>query len=137
VADLYLDNDVSLDLAPLLRNAGHRVTATRDLAHFRAPDDAQLLTAARNNWVLVTYNRRDFAMLHDAWLTWPAAFGMMLPAHPGILALDHAPIETQGNAVATFLATAPPSSLANGLFWWHHRDGWRRRVTGIRWEPYP
>jgi hypothetical protein len=81
VADLYLDNDVSLALAPPLRAVGHRVIATRDLGLFRAGDDAQLLTAARNGWVLVTYNRRDFAMLHDVWQTRAVAFGSALPPH--------------------------------------------------------
>ena len=135
MADLYLDNDVSLELAPLLSSAGHRVTTTRDLGLFRATDDAQLLTAARNGWILVTYNRRDFVLLHDAWLTWPAAFGLVLPAHPGILALDPASPETLARAVADFVAATPATALENGLFWWHGRDGWRRRIVGSGWEP--
>ena len=71
MADFYLDNDVSLRLAPLLRSVGHRVTTTRELGLSAASDDAQLLTAARNGWILITHNRRDFMMLHDAWRTWP------------------------------------------------------------------
>ena len=114
MAGLYLDNDVSLAVAPPLRAAGHRVTATRDLGVFRAGDDAQLLTAARNGWVLVTYNRRDVAMLHDAWQTWAIAFGSALPPHPGILVLDHAPPAVQAGAVASLLA-APGGPLANEL----------------------
>lgn len=137
MTDFYLDNDVSLRVAPLLRVAGHRTTATRDLRLTRAADDAQLLTAARNHWVLLTQNRRDFEMLHDAWLTWPEAFGLALPAHSGILTLDHVPPELQAQAVITFLTAIPPESLANASFWWHHRDGWRHRLVGNGWEPYP
>jgi hypothetical protein len=136
VADFYVDNAVSLELAPLLRRANHRVTATRDLALFRATDDAQLLTAARNGWVLLAYNRRDFTLLHDAWVTWPPAFGLALPAHPGILVSDPASPETLAGAVTTFVARVPAESLANGLFWWHRRGGWHRRVVGTGWEPY-
>ncbi|MBI2938804.1 MAG: DUF5615 family PIN-like protein [Chloroflexi bacterium] len=135
MGDLYLDNDVSLRLAPLLRGAGHRVTTTRVLGLSAAPDDAQILTAARNGWILVTYNRRDFTMLHDAWLTWPPAFGLTLPRRPAIIALDHAPPDAQFSALDAFLAATPPSACANELFWWHG-SGWRRRLVGTGWEPY-
>ena len=135
MADLYLDNDVSLALARPLRAAGHRVTAARDLGHFRAGDDAQLLTA-RSGWVLVTYNRRDFAMLHDAWQTWAVAFGSALPPHPGILVLDHAPPAAQAGAVVSLLA-APGGPLANELLWWHRGGGWSRRLVGGGWATYP
>lgn len=91
MADLYLDNDVSLRLAPLLRIAGHEVVTTRGLGVVTATDDAQLLTAAQDGWILVTPNRRDFRLLHDAWRTWAPAFGLALPSHPGILVLDPAP----------------------------------------------
>ncbi|MGH2449075.1 MAG: DUF5615 family PIN-like protein [Chloroflexota bacterium] len=82
MAELYLDNDVSLRLVPLLRAAGHEVTTTRGLGVTAATDDAQLLIAARNGWTLVTSNRRDFRLLHDAWRTWPPAFGLALPPAP-------------------------------------------------------
>lgn len=137
MAGLYLDNDVSLHLAPLLRVAGHAVAATRDRNLRRAPDDAQLLTAALNRWILVTCNRLDFTMLHDAWLTWPAAFGVALPPHPGILILDVAPLEAQANAVGRLFAHVDQGFLPNGLFWWSRVSGWRRRVIGRGWEPYP
>ena len=136
MADLYLDNDVSLALAPPLRVAGHRVTATRDLGLFRAGDDARLLTAARNGWVLVTYNRRDFAMLYDAWRTWAVAFGSALPPHPGILALDHAPPAARAGAVAAIVAV-PGGPLANELLWWHRGRGWSWRLVGVGWATYP
>ena len=54
MAAFYLDNDVSLGLAPLLLEQGHDVTSTRDLRLFRAGDVDQLLTAVRNGWVLLT-----------------------------------------------------------------------------------
>ncbi|MGI8827950.1 MAG: DUF5615 family PIN-like protein [Chloroflexota bacterium] len=69
MAELYLDNDVSLRLAPLLRAAGHRVITTRELELADATDDAQLLTAAQQHWILITSNRGDFRLFHDAWRT--------------------------------------------------------------------
>lgn len=129
----YLDNDVSLDVAPLLREHGHDVTSTRDLRLFRASDVDQLLTAVRNGWVLLTYNRRDFTLLHDAWQTWPAAFGLALPPHRGILALDPAPATEIAGAITAVVAEALPSVWENELLWWH-RIEWRRRVAGVGWE---
>ncbi len=137
MADFYLDNDVSLRLAPLLRSVGHRVTTTRDLGLSGASDDAQLLTAARNGWILITHNRRDFMMLHDAWRTWPAAFGLALPPHPGSLVLDQALPDVLTNIVSGFLAGMPGESWINELFWWRRAGTWRRRIVGTGWEPYP
>jgi hypothetical protein len=135
LAGLYLDHNVSLHVAPPLRAAGHAVVMARDLGLARLTDDAQLLSAVRAGRVLITHNRRDFTLLHEAWLTWPAAFGLTLPPHPGILVLDPAPHEALSGALDAFLA-APPARLANGIFWWHRRDGWRRRIIGIGWGRY-
>jgi hypothetical protein len=136
VAELYLDNDVSLRLAPLLRAAGHTVTTTRELGLTAATDDAQLLTAARNGWILATSNRHDFRLLHDAWHTWAAAFGLALPSHPGILVLDPAPPDDQFQALGRLLSDASTQTLAGELFWWHRAEGWRHLV-GTEWNPYP
>jgi predicted nuclease of predicted toxin-antitoxin system len=136
VADLYLDNDVSLHLAPLLRAVGHQVMTARDLGLGTATDDVQLLTAARQRWTLVTSNRRDFRLLHDAWRTWPAAFNVTLPPHAGILVLDHAAPEEQFQGVEALLAATETSLLEGELFWWRPAAGWRRLV-GTSWEPYP
>lgn len=136
MVDFYLDNDVSRELAVLLGGMGHHVTMTRDLRHFRAGDDAQLLTATHNRWVLLTFNRRDFVMLHDAWITWPAAFGIALPAHPGILVLDPVSATQLASVIVTLLAKTRDGPLANNLFWWHRHDGWRRRNAGVGWESY-
>ncbi len=136
MADFYLGNDVSLRLAPLLRSVGHRVTTTRDLGLSGASDDAQLLTVARNGWILITHNRRDFITLHDAWRTWPAAFGLALPPHPGILVLDQALPDVLVNVVSVFLTGMAGESWTNELFWWHRAGAWRRRAVGTGWEPH-
>ena len=88
MARLYLDHNVSLHAAPALQAVGHDVLSTRDLGATRRPDHAQLLFATQAGLVLVTLDRHDFTMLHDAWQTWPRAFGVSFPPHPGILVLD-------------------------------------------------
>ena len=75
-------------------------------------------------------------MLHDAWVTWPAAFGMSLPPHPGILILDVASTETLARVLVDVLDETPIERLANAIFWWHRNDGWRQPISGAKWEPY-
>jgi predicted nuclease of predicted toxin-antitoxin system len=67
VASLYLDNDVPARLARELRRFGHTVTTTRARQLQRAGDERQLLTTAQQSEILVTCNREDFFLLHDAW----------------------------------------------------------------------
>ena len=136
MARLYLDHNVSQRLARLLRT-NHDVVSARDLRLTRLTDDAQLLAAVRDDRLLVTHNRGDFALLHDAWLTWPAAFGLALPPHPGILLLDPAPHEVLSGVLEAILAATPPAELANRIFWWHRHEGWRQRTVGAAWDTYP
>ena len=75
-------------------------------------------------------------MLHDAWVTWPAAFGMALPQHSGILVMDSASPGTLASVIANFLDTAHPVDLPNAIFWWHSRGSWDRSIDGGLWEPY-
>ena len=136
MAHLYLDHNVARRVGFLLGGGAHDVIASRDINTERLPDDVLPLTAVRLSRIFVTHNRLDFRMLHDAWVTWPAAFGMALPPHPGILALDSASPETLASVIAAFLDEARPTDLPNAVFWWHHRDEWDRSIDGGPWEPY-
>jgi hypothetical protein len=133
---LYFDHNVSHYVGPLLWTLGHDLVFSRDIGATTLTDDALLLSTVRANRTPITHNRKDFRMLHDAWVTWPAAFGMALPAHPGILILDQAPPESLARALAGFLDVTPPEQLANAIFSWHRHDGWRQPIAGARWEPY-
>lgn len=115
MASLCFDNDVSLQLAILLRNDGHQVASAEDLGFASATDDEQLVVAFQNHWVLVTYNRGDFTLLHDAWSRWPHAIGFVMATHPGILVLDQAPPVPLFRAVEEILVALPLSALAGEL----------------------
>jgi len=135
LAGLYLDHNMSLHLVSPLEAIGHDVATARELNLTRIPDDAQLLAAVRAGRVLVTHDRGDFTLLHDAWLTWPAAFQVAFPPHPGIFVLDAAPHQILLETLDHFLAATPLTSLVSSLFWWHRHSGWRRREVGRGWEP--
>ena len=126
----------SLCVQALLKLKDHDVIASRDINSERLPDDVLLLTTVRYGRIFITHNRIDFRMLHDAWVTWPAAFGLALPPHPGILVLDAAPPEMLARVIADFLDQARPGVLPDAIFWWHRRDGWDRSISGGPWEPY-
>ena len=86
MSSFYLDHDVSRHLATALRASSHSVVTTFELGAERQPDGEQLLIAATNRWILLTHNRADFELLHDAWLRWSAAWDIT-PTHAGILVL--------------------------------------------------
>lgn len=136
MARLCLDHNTSQKLAPLLEREGHDVAVTRDVGGDQATDDALLLATTQLGRIFITHNRKDFKLLHDAWITWPAAFGMALPPHPGILLLNQGPPETLARVLVRFLDVIPPERIANGIFWWHHHDGWRQPTDNAQWEPY-
>ena len=60
---LYLDEDVDIRAAEMLRARGFDVLTTRDAGHLRFDDASQLSFAANNGRALVTHNRVDFERL--------------------------------------------------------------------------
>lgn len=125
MADFYMDNDIPTAVVGLLQHAGHHVVHTRDVNAMRAPDGDQLLRAARQHWILVTHNARDFILLHRAWLTWTAAWSVT-ERHEGILIIPQGPAPTLAQILTTALPLATP--LANTIFQWD-RNQWKIPYT--------
>ena len=82
----YVDEDVTEDISPLLRTRGHDALTTTEAGNKGFKDPRQLAFAARSGRVLITANRFDFVMLHEAWLRWSKEWDAEARAvHPGIL----------------------------------------------------
>jgi len=62
-ARLYLDEDVDVLVADLVRSQGFAVTTAHDEDMLGASDLEQLAFAAERERILVTHNRRDFERL--------------------------------------------------------------------------
>ena len=62
-ARLYLDEDVSVLVATLLRSRGFEAMTTQAAGNLAASDDRQLAHAAVNGLALITHNRSDFERL--------------------------------------------------------------------------
>jgi hypothetical protein len=133
VAAFYIDKDVDVSLVPALVVLGHQATTTDELGFDQASDGRQLLAAAEHGWVLVTHNRRDFIVLHDAWRFWTATWGITLD-HAGIVVL---PRSVHGRTwLAAYAAERVDDLLrsdqfaAGQLFTWSRTNGVRERERG-------
>jgi predicted nuclease of predicted toxin-antitoxin system len=60
---LYLDEDVNVLIADLLKAKGFDVLTVRDAGQLQASDDDQLAYAVNQQRTLVTHNRSDFEEL--------------------------------------------------------------------------
>lgn len=124
MADFYLDNDVTISLAPELRSRGHDARTTRDLGLQSATDGRQLLHATQNGWIFVTHNRKHFVVLHEAWMEWTGAW-QVPERHAGIIVLPHGiPARDMAREIDQFLHRAHP--FANHLYEWTPHGGWRQ-----------
>jgi hypothetical protein len=127
MANLYLDENMSLLLEVLLRLRGHAVFSTFSEGRTGAPDPHQLLFAAERGWVLITHNRRDYRLLHDAWHLWSHAWDTV-QRHGGVLVLDQTPgqpVEEMAELIHALVHDAT-ASLSNRLYDWRQVTGWKR-----------
>ena len=76
--ELYLDEDVDVLIADLLRARGFKATTTREAGQLGNSDEAQLAYAVDHQKTYFTHNRTDFERIAEAYY----AAGK---AHPGII----------------------------------------------------
>src|SRR5256885_16595131 len=67
-ARLYLDQDVPVQLAGMLRSLGIDALTTLEAGMLGTEDPDQLAFAVSQKRVLVTHNREDFETIHTEWL---------------------------------------------------------------------
>jgi len=119
VADFHIDNDVPVAIAQALMARGHTAYTARDLGLMSAPDPVHLQDAAANRRILVTHNKRDFRLLHQAWITW-------FPSrqHGGILVIKQKALlaPEMAQAIDAFVAIGGP--LANRAYEWKPGGRW-------------
>ncbi len=63
IASVYLDQDVSVLIAEILRSRGLDALTTRDAHNLGADDEQQIAFAVREERLIVTHNRDDFQRL--------------------------------------------------------------------------
>ncbi len=67
-AAIYLDEDVSVVVAAILRSRGFDAVTARDIGALGRSDIEQLTSAVQSDRVLLTHNRVDFERLHREWI---------------------------------------------------------------------
>ena len=65
---VYVDEDVHVLVAELLRSKGFHSITARDADMLTQSDDSQLEFAARNQMAILTHNRADYLELHRRYL---------------------------------------------------------------------
>lgn len=127
IAAFYTDENVALALEALLRALGHAATSTLAEGRLGAPDPHRLLYAAERGWTIVTHNRRDYRLLHDAWRLWGHAWRAARP-HAGILVIEQVPGQPAAEIARLIdgLVNDPATTLSNALYDWKPDAGWRR-----------
>lgn len=125
MTDFYLDHNVARGVAPELRSRGHTARTASDIGLDAAGDDEHLIVAAQNGWTLITHNRKDFALLHDAWQRWTNVW-QVPERHAGILLVPQTwPADQIAREIDLFVQT--PQLLTNQLYEWRSSRGWVRR----------
>lgn len=66
---LYFDRHLMARLAIDLRGRGFDVLRTEEAGNDTAPDEEQLAFSTASHRAILTFNTRDFASLHERWLT--------------------------------------------------------------------
>ena len=84
MARFYLDENISRDAELLLTQYGHDTLHCVDAGNKGEPDPQHLQDAAATGRILVTFNWRDFRLLHQFW-TALNAWGNIDRPHAGIL----------------------------------------------------
>ncbi|MGD9894165.1 MAG: DUF5615 family PIN-like protein [Dehalococcoidia bacterium] len=129
MASFYLDHNVAVNIAFLLRAINHAGTTANEAGLGSTHDDEHLLFAAQHGLTLVTHNRTDFVLLHGAWRRWGVAWNAS-QSHAGVLIVPQPPLATN-NQIAQeldgFLAGEP--SLTNELYQWRPSSGWQRQES--------
>src|SRR4030067_862172 len=104
---LYLDEMIPVVLALILRQYGHDVLAAKEVNMFGKSDEDQLTFAVSNKRAILTFNIKDFVLIHKKWL-------LRVPPPPTFVRLHpHGHCEGRSPEAISFDQTGFASSKEN------------------------
>lgn len=109
-AKAYLDENVDIRLAALLRHRGFCATTAHAVGLLRADDRTQLSYAATNGYCLITHNLREFEALHDSFLS-------VGQSHAGIIIASAKKVYRLVENLARLLSTLTADEIANQILY--------------------
>lgn len=107
---LHLNEHLSPRLAQQLRKYGFDVTSTLEVGLVEADDAQQLAFAADSQRAIVTFNHRDFAALHEAYVTGHRT-------HWGIVLSTEESMDILRRRLLRLLNTLSSEDLKNQIRW--------------------
>ena len=107
---LYLDEDVSVVAAAILRARGFVAVTARDTGQLGRTDAAQLTFAADAGTILLSHNRVHFERLHREWLEGGRP-------HAGIIIARRRPPRELAARVGRLLARLPADQFKNQILY--------------------
>ena len=103
---LYLDADVNVRLALLLRERGFDCVSARELGHHVLSDEAILVWATAANRTVLTFNVHDYVDLVRSW--WFAE-----RSHGGVIGSKQIPLSELYRRVLRLLNEVTPEEIVN------------------------
>lgn len=125
--NMYLDEDVTERIARPLRGLGHAVVHANEVGRKGRTDPQQLAYASAHGRMLVTCNRKDFIMLHEAWTLCPHGLGgRQQGVHAGIAIVPNSSriSDTELASIIDQLAREVEAA-ADRLYDWRRDQGWQ------------
>ena len=107
---LFLDEDVRVLLAEVLRSRGYHATHVLEVKRTGKSDADQLAYAADNEMALLTHNIKDFAVLY-------ASYQATGKSHSGIIISGQIPFNDLLKRTLKCLSANSKESLKNQLIW--------------------
>jgi len=107
---LFLDEDVRVLLAEVLRSRGYLATHVIEVKRTGKSDAEQLAYAVKNGMAVLTHNVRDFIVLHKAFQT-------AGKNHFGIIVSEQIPFNDLLKRTLKCLSANSKESLINSLIW--------------------
>lgn len=136
MARFYLDENFNYQVAGPLRRLGHIVTTSFDLDRDGSWNDEQFFTSVQQQAVLLSFNIKDFRLLHAAWRSWSRHWGLDM-LHYGVIILQQRQPAWQAELLAQELHDVVTRfDMTNQTVEWRPSTGWRY-VTPHRFLPEP
>ena len=107
---LYLDEDVRVLLAEVLRSRGYIASHVLEIGREGKSDEEQLAYAAKHKMAILTHNIRDFRILSRSY----AAQGKN---HFGIVVSEQVPFNELLRRTLKFLSSNTANSIRSQLIW--------------------
>jgi hypothetical protein len=104
----YLDENIQAALADALKTRGIDALTTNQAGNIGAEDIQQLVYAAEKGRTIISYNKRDFAMIHYEWMR-------NGKSHAGIVLSDQLPIGVILRRLMKLYYSLKPEDIKNTL----------------------